>query len=426
MYKRLLYTQKTAMGKKENYKNLILSTFYFSGKQSCADISDSIGKSLPLTMSLLTQLIDEGYVSESGYAPSSGGRRPITYSLNADMIYIMSVAMDQLVTRITIMNGRNEFVIPVAKYELPLNNNTNALAQLAVYMEQTITQSGIDRKKIVGAGIGMPGFIDPEKGINYSFLNAGNALSITQFLQDRLKMPIYIDNDSSLIALAEYRFGSAKMHKNVMVVNIGWGVGLGMILNGSLFRGTNGFAGEFSHIPFFNNNKLCSCGKSGCLETETSLKAIIEKIAEALKTGRASLLNKHFPTGHEENDWQEIVAAALKGDKLAIEILSNTGYEFGRAVAILIHLLNPETVILSGRGALAGKVWQAPVQQALNEHCIPRLAANTSLGISTLGYDAELIGSAALVMENKLKGSHIHTGPEKPTRRHIKKTKSHK
>jgi predicted NBD/HSP70 family sugar kinase len=194
-------------------------------------------------------------------------------------------------------------------------------------------------------------------------------------------------------------FGLARSKKNAMVINVGWGVGLGMILNGELFRGNNGFAGEFSHIPLFLNNKLCSCGKSGCLETETSLLVVIEKANKGLKEGKISLL-KELSIDHAEQAFQDIIKAAGKGDKFAVEILSESGYNIGRGVAILIHLLNPELVILSGRGSSAGKIWQAPIQQALNEHCIPRLAINTEIQISSLGYEAEITGAAALVMEN--------------------------
>ena len=89
-----------------------------------------------------------------------------------------------------------------------------------------------------------------------------------------------------------------------------------------------------------------------------------------------------------------------KGDKFAVELLSETAYNIGRGVAILIHLLNPELIVLSGRGAVAGKIWKTPIQQAINEHCIPRIAENTKIEISSLGYEAELIGAAALVMEH--------------------------
>jgi predicted NBD/HSP70 family sugar kinase len=390
------------MAKKLFYKGLIFREFYFSGTLSCADLSERISKSIPFTMKILAELIKEGYIQESGYAPSSGGRRPIMYTIRQDTIYILSVAMDQMVTRISVMDMHNNHLIGIEKFELPLQNNPDALSILAEKMEFVINKSGVDRKKIIGAGIGMPGFIDVKKGINYTFLESGDK-TITQYLSEKLDMPVYIDNDSSLIALAEFRFGAARHQKNVMVLNIGWGIGLGMILNGQLFRGHNGFAGEFSHMSLFNNNKLCVCGKTGCLETEASLLVVIEKAIEGLKTGRLSGLGNRFPTGHYEQDWEAIVNAAVKGDQYVVGLLSDTAYKIGTGVALLIHLINPESVILSGRGTLAGKVWQAPIQQALNELCIPRLAANTTIAISSLGYQAELIGSAALVMENQVK-----------------------
>jgi predicted NBD/HSP70 family sugar kinase len=244
----------------------------------------------------------------------------------------------------------------------------------------------------------MPGFVDVKKGISYSFLKL-TGKGLAEHMTERLGIPVFIDNDSSLIALAELRFGMAKAKKNAMVINIGWGIGLGMVLNAELFRGHNGFAGEFSHIPLFANGKLCSCGKSGCLETETSLLVIIEKAKEGVQNGKISVL-KPSQLQHYEEASEAMIMAVQDGDRYAVELFSEAGYNIGRGVAILIHLLNPEVIILSGRGSTAGKIWQAPIQQALNEHCIPRLAANTMIETSTLGYQAELIGAAALVMEN--------------------------
>ena len=388
--------------KKLFYKELIIKEFYYSGILSCADLSDRIGKSLPFTMKILDELIKEGCVTESGYAPSSGGRRPVMYSIKTDTIYILSVAMDQLVTRISLMDIQNMHVGGIEKFELTLQNNSDALSILAEKINEVIDKSPVDKKKIIGVGIGMPGFINFKKGINYSFLEIKDQ-TISEYLTEKINLPVYIDNDSSLIALAELRFGNARHHKNVMVINIGWGVGLGLILNGELFRGHDGFAGEFSHIPLFNNNKLCGCGKTGCMETETSLLVVIEKAVQGLKEGRLSGISKSFPTGHFEQDCEAIITAAVKGDQFAIELLTDVGYNIGRGIAILIHLVNPELVILSGRGALAGRILQVPIQQALVKHCIPRLAASTVVVVSTLGYESELIGSAALVMENIVK-----------------------
>ena len=388
--------------RKTYYKELITKEFYNSGFLSCADLSHRIGKSIPFTMKVLDELIKDGCVTESGYAPSSGGRRPVMYSIKPDTIYILSVAMDQLVTRISLMDIQNMHVGGIEKIELVLHNNPEALSILASKINEVIDKSAVDKKKIIGVGIGMPGFINFKKGINYSFLETKNQ-TLTQYLSEKINLPVYIDNDSSLTALAELRFGNARNHKNVMVINIGWGVGLGLILNGELFRGHDGFAGEFSHIPLFNNNKLCGCGKTGCLETETSLLVVVEKAAKGLKEGRLSGISKNFPTGHFEQDFEDIVSAAEKGDQFAIELLTDVGYNIGRGIAILIHLVNPEMIILSGRGALAGRIFQTPIQQALIKHCIPRLAASTVVVVSTLGYQSELIGSAALVMENIVK-----------------------
>src|SRR5687768_4342680 len=380
------------------YKRRIIKHLYFGNMLSCADLSDKINKSIPLTTKILGKLMEEGMVTETGYAASTGGRRPVMYSLKQDVMYVVSVAMDQLVTQIAILDMQNRNVTEIELFELPLTKNPNAPVALADKINEIITRSGIPKNKIAGIGIGMPGFVNAVKGINFTFLET-EGYTISQYISSKIKLPVFIDNDSRLIALAELMFGLARGKKNAMVINVGWGVGLGMILNGELFRGHNGFAGEFSHIPLFLNNKLCSCGKSGCLETETSLLVVIEKANKGLKEGKISLL-KELSIDDAEQAFQDILKAAGKGDKFAVEILSESGYNIGRGVAILIHLLNPELVILSGRGSSAGKIWQAPIQQALNEHCIPRLAINTEIQISSLGYQAEITGAAALVMEN--------------------------
>ena len=387
------------LDKQTAYKRKIKKELYFAGSLSCSDMSMLTGKSLPLTIKVLNELLEEKKVVETGYAISTGGRRPQMYALKPDLMYVVSVGMDQLITRIALLDMQNQVVGEVEKIELPLTNNPKALEQLTTHIERFIKKSGVAKTKIVGVGIGMPGFIDVNKGINHSFLKPKQGQSITSHIQSVVHLPVLIDNDSSLIALAELKLGGARHKKNVMVINIGWGIGLGVIVNGELFRGANGFAGEFSHIPLFTNNKLCSCGKTGCLETETSLLVIAEKAIQGLKQGKISVL-KNLSVDHVEETYKKIMEAAAKGDKFAVELLSEAGYNIGRGVAILIHLLNPELIILSGRGSAAGKIWLAPIQQAINEHCIPKISENTEVQISSLGYEAELIGAAALVMEH--------------------------
>ncbi|WP_219855979.1 ROK family protein [Pontibacter mangrovi] len=371
---------------------------YFAGELSCADLSTLTNKSVPLTTRMLNELISEGTVVEKGYALSTGGRRPQMYSLKPDLKYVVSVAMDQLITRIALLDMQNNYVGDVSRIELPLTGNADALEELGRHLSDFIKQAKVPKEHIIGVGIGMPGFVDVVKGINHSFLPSGND-SIVSYLERVVALPVLIDNDSSLVALAEHKLGAAKDKQNVMVLSIGWGIGLGMVLNGALFRGHNGFAGEFSHIPIFTNNKMCSCGKSGCLETETSLVVVAERAVKGLQEGRVSML-QGLTLDDMEATANAIMEAALKGDRFAIELFSETAYNIGRGVATLIHLLNPELIVLSGRGSLAGRLWMAPIQQAINEHCIPKIAEDTKIRISSFGYQAEIIGAAALVMEH--------------------------
>jgi len=384
--------------KSTHLKNMIIKCLYFDKAMSCAELSELFDKSIPSIAKAVNELIEEGFVIEKGYAPSSGGRRPLMYAINASAMYILAIAMDQLSTRIQLVDLLNHPVSDFVMFELKLLNNGQALETLVTNINEYLHNSGIAKEKIAGIGVGMPGFINPLKGINYTYLDAGDK-SLTQYISDETGLPTYIDNDSSLIALAEQKFGIAKSQKEVMVINLGWGIGLGMIVNGEIFRGRNGFAGEFSHIPLSEDGALCTCGKRGCLEAEASMLVVSKKAIEGIEQGRVTSL-KQIDEAHSKQMGDAIMEAANNGDQFAIELFSDSGYKIGKALAILIHIMNPQTIVLSGRGARVGKILMAPIQQALHKYCIPRLSRGTELLISELGFDAELVGASVLVMEN--------------------------
>lgn len=377
----------------------IIQQLYYGKIMSCAELSALINKSIPLVTKALNHLIETGFVLEKGYAPSSGGRRPLMYAVKPDRLYVVTVAMDQLSTRIGIIDLLNNYIQPVEIFDLKLKNNEESLHSLIQFLSSYINKSNIPKENIIGIGIGMPGFVNTKEGINYTYLEPEHDKSLTQQIQEHIGLPVFIDNDSSLIALSELKFGLAKSINDVMVINLSWGIGLGMIMNGQIFRGHNGFAGEFSHIPISEEGALCSCGKQGCLEAEASLLAVAEKAIEGIKNGRKSSLI------YDENESKLSVGDALmdianKGDQYAIELFSESAYKIGRGLSILIHIINPKAIVLSGKGVKIGKLLIAPIQQALNKYCIPRLADSTDIYISEIGFDAELIGSAILVMEN--------------------------
>ena len=381
--------------KEELYKNSIIRELYFTGGLSSLELSRRLEKSLSLSSRILNEMIEEGIVVEKGFAISSGGRRPQVFALNNDIQYIISVAMDQLITRIVIMDMYNNFVTEVKKIAISLTNNYVALQTLTEAIVEVIQSSGIEKNKFIGIGIGMPGFVDPVAGPNNTFLGANISKQITI----STGLPVFIENDSSSIALAEYYFGAAKDSGNAMIINFNWGVGLGIIINGHLYRGSNGFAGEFSHIPMFNNGKMCGCGKTGCLETECSFIYMLNKAEALIKNGMESYIKDRLKEGMNYEEKSKLfIQAVINGDKLAVELISEAGYNLGRGISTLIHLFNPSKIVLSGRGATLGKIWLTPIQQAINEYSIPRLAQYTDIEVSSMGYESELIGSSIVVM----------------------------
>jgi predicted NBD/HSP70 family sugar kinase len=378
----------------------VIRHLFYKKLLSLTELSKLSGKSLPLITTMVNGLIAEGYVIEQGLAPSTGGRRPLVYLINPGLKkYVIAVAMDQFMTKLVIYTLAGDIILSDNQIELDLNNNRNATNDLISFIDLEIKRSKIDRKDIIGIGIGMPGFVNSKEGINYSFLPVAENTTLVKYLHNKLSIPVYIDNDSSLIALAELNFGKAFGKQNVLVVNIGWGTGLGMIIDGNLYRGSSGYAGEFSHIPLSNNDDLCSCGKNGCLEGDTSLLVMLNNVKKALNAGEKSSLRSKFKN-HELLNVEHFLDAVCNHDPLALNIYSKAAFQIGKGISTLIHILNPELVVLSGRGSKAEKVLLLAIQQAINRYCIPRLAETAKIEVSKLGSSAELQSAAGLVVES--------------------------
>lgn len=375
----------------------IVRQLYFENKLSCLELSLALGKSVPVVTKLVNELIVAGWLEEAGYAPSSGGRRPMLYSLHKNDFYIVAVAMTRMGFHICILDIQNQLIFEPKYFAVDLSKDEKAIPVILANIRSTIKESNINPSQILGVGISMPGFVDVGKGVNYSYLEVAGDSSLRDYLSEQLQLPVYIDNDSSVLALAELRFGMAKDKKEVMVINISWGIGLGMIVDGKLFRGYSGFAGELSHIPISDSNKLCACGKRGCLEVEATLLVATEQANEKIKSGKIKTLQS-VDNIYEMSE--SLMQAANHGNQDAIALFSDMAYKIGKALAILIHIQNPELIILSGRGAAIGRLLLAPIQQALNKYCIPRLYENTQLRVSQLGKDNALVGAGALVMEH--------------------------
>ncbi|MGN5954666.1 ROK family transcriptional regulator [Sphingobacterium lactis] len=376
----------------ESLKLSILKSLYFTKPQSIADLSQSAGKSIPNTTSAINRLIEANLVEQDGLAPSTGGRRAAQFILNAKALpNIVSVAIDQFYCSVVVTNFNNVYQTAIKTQQITLKDS-NAFEQIVELIQSVIAEA----KDIIiyAVGLSMPGFVDSNLGKNYSYPIDSPFYNLQSNLSKLIDLPVFIENDSSAIAIAEHHFGQAKLAKNVMVVNLNWGVGLGMIIDNELYRGHSGYAGEFSHIPLSNLNKLCSCGKVGCLEVEASLLAAVDMAKERLKEQAESQLSKPYQEqGYLTGD--QLLTAANNGDQLAIECVSRIGYMLGKGISTLIHIINPEMVVISGRGAKAKDVLSPHINAAILEFTIHRLSKNVKIKFSKTEH-IQLLGSTCI------------------------------
>ncbi|MND60648.1 N-acetylglucosamine repressor [compost metagenome] len=374
---------------------VIVKTLYFSGTLSIAELSKKIGKSIPNTTNSIQYLLEKKIITCEGLAPSTGGRRATNYSLNGrDLPLILAITIDQYSFTITLLDLSNNIIKESSQETINLQLDSNLHVRILERIDHYLADQLSARILIVG--ITMPGFVNSAKGINTSYCEQHPLFNIRDIIQQHLKRPAYIENDSAAIAIAEHNFGKAKDTENALVINLNWGVGMGMILKNELFRGSVGFAGEFSHIPLSDQNKLCSCGKKGCLEVEASLLAAIECASLKLDAGEVSILGKLYQRERKITIAQ-LMEAAIDGDQLAINSFSRIGYMLGKGIATLIHIVNPEKVIISGHGARIGQILLPQIQAAVVEFSINRLSKHTRIEISSL-LNVQLMGTASIAI----------------------------
>lgn len=377
----------------------IIKSLFYNSCHSNLELSKITDFSIPTVSTLLDNLIDHQVVEVRGQGNSNGGRKPLQYGLNQEFGYIIAVYIDQYYTRMAILNLQCESIAEPKVISLRLHNDPQVTASLCKSVKDFIKDSGISHSLILGVGVGMPGLIDVKKGVNNTYFQEAES-GIRDLLSKELGLPVFIENDSNVLALGEHKFGFAKGSQNVLVVNASWGVGLGMILTGELFHGHAGFAGEFSHLPINENGILCSCGKQGCLETEGSAMTLARLAKEGIREGKLSSLSNMLNEDLEKLEAELVIEAANLGDQYSVQILAHVGYNIGKGLACLIHLLNPELIVISGRLAKADHYILTPIEHGLNKYSIPRLRKCTRVVISELSQQAGFLGCASLVIEN--------------------------
>jgi len=386
--------------KNNSQKRKIIKNLFLHGAMTNTDLGKFVKLSTPEIISLLNELKEEGIVEELGQGSSSGGRRPNLYGNRESAFYIISISINLYQTSVSIFNAKNQKVSDDQFLTLTISHGTSIIDPIVEFTEQVIKENKIQREKILGIGIEMPGMVDSATGINKTYMVSDQP--VANIFAQKFRLKVTIENDAKARAFAELRFGLAHSKKNVLAIQLDWGIGLGIIVNGKLYKGRDGFAGEFGHLPMVDNGLLCRCGKRGCLETVASGTAIARLAKEGIEFGHSTFLAGLTNKDKNSNEIKKVIQAATMGDQYSITMLANIGHWLGKGLAYLIQIFNPELIILGGPMAEANQYILPPIQQSIQAFCIPELGNEMQIKVSELGSQAGILGVAALLLETEL------------------------
>jgi predicted NBD/HSP70 family sugar kinase len=370
-------------------RSTVLNTIKTQGQISRIALAQNIGLS-PATISAITaELIDDSLIFEKAQGDSRGGRRPILLALNPHGGFVVGLKLteEDVIGAITDLEAT---VIANHTTTLPDHELGTILAAMEAVVHSLVATAGIPASKLLGVGLGLAGIINAHQGmVRYSPIFGWRDLPLAALLQGKLRVAVRIDNDVNTLTLTEQLFGAGQGFDDFLTVTVGRGVGLGIVVNGQLYRGGNRGSGEFGHTVLDPEGPLCLCGKQGCLETYVSDSAILRQAEEAI-------LDQVLPP--EAAEMNTLLQLAREGNPVAIGIFHSAGEKLGRGIANLINVFNPEKIILSGEGVRAGELLFGPMQLALQTHVMPGFRGDTEIRIDVWEDAAWARGAASLLL----------------------------
>lgn len=382
-------------------KRNIIAYMAINGESTLSELTRELHISVPTMTKLVQELVDDSIVNDLGKVETPGGRRPNVFGLANSAIYFagINVARDHMAYVITDL--QNNIILEHTDNSFELVDRPQCLERICQNIENFIATSGVDREKILGVGVSIVGRVNPETGRSYKYFTSSEE-SLTDIISARIGIRVMLENDTRARCYAEYTTGKAKNESNVLYLHMGRGVAIGIVIDGKLYYGKNGFAGEFGHIPFFDNEIICACGKKGCLETEVSGIALENKIVDLIERGVNTHLREMYDRG-ESIHINDIINAARNDDNLSIELIEEAGEKVGKAVAFLINTFNPETVIVGGNLAMAGEYLMLPLKSSTSKYSLNLVYKDTKFRISKMSDGANAWGVAMLI-RNKVIG----------------------
>ncbi|KPL29341.1 transcriptional regulator [Streptomyces anulatus] len=354
-----------------------------AGSLTQAEIARSTGLSAATVSNIVRELKDGGTVEVT--PTSAGGRRARSVSLSGDAGIVIGVDFGHTHLRVAVGNLAHQVL---AEESEPLDvdaSSAEGFDRAEVLVKRLIAATGIGPDKVIGIGLGVPGPIDVESGTlgSTSILPGWTGINPSQELSGRLGVPVYVDNDANLGALGELVWGSGRGVKDLAYIKVASGVGAGLVIDGTIYRGPGGTAGEIGHITLDESGPVCRCGNRGCLETFTAARYVLPLLQPSHGPGLTM---------------ERVVQLAREGDPGCRRVIGDVGRHIGSGVANLCNLLNPSRVVLGGSLAEAGELVLGPIRDSVSRYAIPSAARQLSVLPGALGGRAEVLGALALVL----------------------------
>jgi glucokinase-like ROK family protein len=381
-------------------KKVLLKLIKQKGQVSRSELSRITGLTPPSIARIVGELAEKDQLVEYvGVGSSSGGRPPVIVKFKNNDNYIIGIDLGATYIRGCLVDLNAKFISEI-QVPTEMENGFASIIEKVVQVIHKLQSRKEDSARIWGIGIGVAGLVNSETGIIESSPDFGwSNVNLCDELKNKLDLPFFYDNSTRLMALGELKLGARQNMKNFAVINIGYGIASGLVVQGKLVKGHTGFAGEFGHIPVDTNSDIqCKCGMYGCLEALASghrISALGKR--EVVNNNSESL--KESCNGNPDLVTAETVARAAKmGDIASIKIYNEVSEYICKGIGTIANLLNPEIIYLGGGISLNGEFFFEQIERRKSKYLLPQ-NSNVQIIPSTFGEQATAIGAVSLVLK---------------------------
>ena len=377
----------------------VLRMIWEAKRISRAEIARRADLSRSTVSEIVDALLASGLVAEAGEGVSRGGRRPIVLEFQDEACSIIGVDIgaSHVAVAVTDLRGR---VRAFRHQDFPARTDPAGTRDLVLELcDRCLAETGGRRTRLLGIGIAVPSPVDPREPERLSLTalpNWGGRIQLDS-LRARYRVPILIDNDANLGALAEHWWGSARQIDDFSYVKVATGIGSGHFVNGRIYRGSSGVAGEMGHVAIDARGPACNCGNRGCLQMYIGSRALVDRVLQLRPEYPSSVIGRG-----SEPTIDQLEDAAIAGDPLAVHVVREAAEYLGIAIAGMVNLMNPAAVIIGGGIARLGDRLLGPLRETVLRRTFVGAAAATEIRTSDLGPQDVAIGAATLVLDAAL------------------------